>query len=233
MARTRGVGLEDLRRVPLFRRLGEEDLGRLAKVAMLRSWAKGETLFEEGDPADSFLVITGGRVKVFKATPDGRQLILEIFGPEDPVGAVAVYEERPYPATGIALEEAEAIAIPRRDFFALLDTHPTLVRGLLLAMTRRLVELTQRLADLTGGRIESRIARLFLKLGDNLGRPADDGGTFIPLALSRQELADMIGTTIETCIRIMSRWGKEGVVRTGAEGFTILDRETLEALANE
>ncbi|HUF78474.1 MAG TPA: Crp/Fnr family transcriptional regulator, partial [Thermoanaerobaculia bacterium] len=153
MARTRGVGLEDLRRVPLFRRLGEEDLGRLAKVALLRSWAKGETLFDEGDPADSFLVITAGRVKVFKTTPDGRQLILEIFGPEDPVGAVAVYEERPYPATGIALEEAEAIAIPRRDFFALLDTHPTLVRGLLLAMTRRLVELTQRLADLTGGRI--------------------------------------------------------------------------------
>ena len=227
------MGLEDLRRVPLFRRLGAEDLERLAKVALLRSWAKGETLFEEGDPADSFLVITAGRVKVFKATPDGRQLILEIFGPEDPVGAVAVYEERPYPATGIGLEDAEAIAIPRRDFFALLDAHPTLVRGLLLAMTRRLVELTQRLADLTGGRIESRIARLFLKLGDNLGRPAADGGTFIPLALSRQELADMIGTTIETCIRIMSRWGKEGVVRTGAEGFTILDRETLEALANE
>lgn len=233
MARTRRVSLEDLRQVPLFRRLGAEDLERLAQVTLLRSWGKGEALFEEGDPSDNFLVITSGRVKVFKVTPDGRHLILEIFGPGDPVGAVAVYEERPYPATGIALEECEAAAIPRRDFFALLDAHPTLVRGLLLAMTRRLVELTLRLAELTGGRIESRIARLFLKLAENLGEPAEGGGTFIPLPLSRQELADLIGTTIETCIRIMSRWGKEGIVETRSDGFTILDRETLEELALE
>lgn len=233
MAETQRVGEEDVRRVPLFRRLGDEDLARLAKVALLRVWRKGETLFEEGDPSDLFLVVTAGRIKVFKVTPDGRHLILEIFGPGDPVGAVAVYEERPYPATAIALEDAEAVAIPRREFFALLDAHPTLVRGLLLAMTRRLVELTLRLSELTGGRIESRIARLFLKLAENLGRPTEEGGVFIPLPLSRQELADLIGTTIETTIRIMSRWGKEGIVATGPEGFTILDRDTLEELALE
>lgn len=233
MVQTRRVSEEDVRRVPLFRRLGDEDLARLAKVALLRSWGKGETLFEEGDPSDLFLVVTAGRIKVFKVTPDGRHLILEIFGPGDPVGAVAVYEERPYPATAIALEDAEAVAVPRREFFALLDAHPTLVRGLLLAMTRRLVELTLRLAELTGGRIESRIARLFLKLGENLGRPADGGGVLIPLPLSRQELADLTGTTIETAIRIMSRWGKEGTVETRTDGFVILDRDALEELALE
>ncbi len=232
MASTQAITPEDLHRVHLFRRLPAEDLERLARVAHLVSWEKGDTLFWEGDSADRFLVVTAGKVKVSKATPDGRQLILEIFGPEDPVGAVAVYEERPYPATAIALEDAEAVAISRWEFFALLDTHPTLVRGLLLAMTRRLVELTQRLAELTGGRIESRIARLFLKLAENLGQPAD-GGIFIPLALTRQELADLIGTTIETCIRIMSRWGKEGVVATSVDGFTILDPAALERLAFE
>lgn len=233
MPETRRVGEEDLRRVPLFRRLGQEDLARLAKVTLLRAWRKGETLFEEGDPSDLFLVVTTGRIKVFKVTPDGRHLILEIFGPGDPVGAVAVYEERPYPATAIVLEAAEAVAIPRRDFFALLDSHPTLVRGLLLALTRRLVELTLRLSELTGGRVESRIARLFLKLAENLGEPTEEGGVFIPLPLSRQELADLIGTTIETAIRVMSRWGKEGVVATGPDGFTILDRDALEELALE
>jgi CRP/FNR family transcriptional regulator len=233
MPETRRVGEDDLRRVSLFRRLRDEDLARLSKVALLRAWRKGETLFEEGDPADLFLVATAGRIKVLKVTPDGRHLILEIFGPGDPVGAVAVYEERPYPATAIALEDAEAVAVPRRDFFALLDTHPTLVRGLLLAMTRRLVELTVRLSELTGGRIETRIARLFQKLGEKLGRPTEQGGVFIPLPLSRQELADLVGTTIETCIRIMSRWGKEGIVATGPDGFTILDSETLEELALE
>ena len=88
-----------------------------------------------------------------------------------------------------------------------------MVRGLLLGLTHRLVELTNRLTELTGGRVESRFARLFLKLAQDLGRPAPKG-TFIPLPLSRQELADMTGTTIETCIRIMSRWGKDDIVPT-------------------
>jgi CRP/FNR family transcriptional regulator len=104
------------------------------------------------------------------------------------------------------------------------------VRGLLLGMTIRMVELTNRLAELSGGRIEPRLARLFLKLADQMGRN-ERGGTLIPLALSRQELADMTGTTIETAIRIMSRWGKQDIVRTDKDGFVILDKRTLEAIA--
>jgi CRP/FNR family transcriptional regulator len=103
------------------------------------------------------------------------------------------------------------------------------VRGLLLGLTHRLVELTNRLTDLTGGRVEARFARLFLKLAQDLGRPAPDG-TLIPLALSRQELADMTGTTIETCIRIMSRWGKDDIVRTEKEGFLVVDKGALATL---
>jgi CRP/FNR family transcriptional regulator len=232
MPETRRTTADDLLRVPLLRRLGAEDRGRLAEVALLRRWPRGGHLFHEGDPSDCFLVLVEGRVKVFKVTPAGRHLILEIFGPGDPIGSVAVYAERPYPATAEALEDTEAVAIPRADFFALLDSRPTLVRGLLMALTHRLVELTTRLAELTGGRVESRIARLLLKLAGDLGRPGD-GGTFIPLSLSRQELADLIGTTIETCIRVMSRFGKEGVVRTDRDGFTVLDRKALEALASE
>jgi CRP/FNR family transcriptional regulator len=102
----------------------------------------------------------------------------------------------------------------------------------MLGLTIRLVELTNRLAELSGGRIEPRFARLFLKLAGEMGR-AERGGTFIPLPLSRQELADMTGTTIETCIRIMSRWGKQEVVRTDKDGFTILDRRALETIGRE
>lgn len=232
MSTSRRASEEDLQRAPLLRRLAAEDRRRLAEVARVHCWQPGEVLFREGDPADHLLVVTRGRVKVFKVTPAGRHLILEIFGPGDPVGAVAVYEERPYPAEAEALEEAEAVAVPSDALFHLLDSHPSLVRGLLTAMTHRLVELTIRLSELTGGKVESRVARLFLKLADDLGRPAGDG-TFIPLSLSRQELADLIGTTIETCIRIMSRWGKNGVVRTEDDGFTVIDRATLQELARE
>jgi len=218
-----------LRRVRLYRRLSEEDRRRLAEVARVRRYARGETLFNEGDAADVFHTLVEGRVKVFKVSPAGKDVILEIFGPEDPLGAVAVYEERPYPATAVALEDTISILIPRHDFFALLDRYPSLVRGLLLAMTWRLVELTNRLAELTGGRVEPRLARLFLKLADDLGQPQADG-VRIPLSLSRQELADLTGTTIETAIRIMSRWGKEGVVATESDGFVVRDREALEEI---
>jgi CRP-like cAMP-binding protein len=221
---------EVVQTVPLYRRLSPEDAERLGAVALVRTFHKGEIVFSEGDPADVFYTVARGRVKVFKTTPSGKDVILEIFGPGDPLGALAVYESRPFPASAVALEETVCVAVRKQDFFGLLERHPSLVRGLLAALTRRLVELTTRLAELTGGPVEARLARMFLKLARDMGRP-ERGGTFIPMPLSRQELADFTGTTIETCIRIMSRWGKDGLVLTEKDGFLIQDREALEDVA--
>jgi CRP/FNR family transcriptional regulator, nitrogen oxide reductase regulator len=219
-----------LRTTPVFRKLKPDDRERVAAVARLASYRRGELVFREGDPSDRFVMVASGRVKVFKMTPSGKDVILEIFGPGDPLGAVAVYEDFPFPASAVALEDTSCIAIGKQAFFQLLEQYPTVVRGLLLGLTFRLVELTNRLADLTGGRVETRFARLFLKLSGESGR-AERDGLFIPMPLSRQELADLTGTTIETAIRIMSRWGKDGVVRTEKGGFMLLDREALDALA--
>ncbi|HEV8347251.1 MAG TPA: Crp/Fnr family transcriptional regulator [Vicinamibacterales bacterium] len=217
-----------LRRTTIFRRLSAEDRQRLAAVASLRKFAKGDFLFSEGDASDYLYTIVTGRVKVFKTTARGTDVILELFGPGDPVGAVAAYEARAYPASAVALEPATCLLIPRQAFFALLEAHPTMVRGLLVGLTHRLVELTNRLTELSGGRVDARLARFFLKLADDMGQKRQNG-TFIPLALSRQEIADMIGTTIETSIRIMSRWGKENIVLTEKDGFVVVDRAALEA----
>ena len=227
------VAVDDrvLRGIALFRRLSHDDRARLAAVSGLRRFSRGETLFAEGDPSDAFFTVVEGRVKVFRTTPEGKDLILELFGAGDPIGAVAVYEERPYPASAVALEETTCLVVARAHFFRLLEEHPTLVRGLLVSMSWRLVELTDRLTELTGGKMEPRFARLFLKLADDEGRPTADGGVHIPVVLARQELADLAGTTIETTIRIMSRWGKTGVVETAADGFVLRDRPALEALA--
>ena len=219
-----------LRRSVLFRRLKPDDRQRLAAVATVREFEKGAMLFSEGDGSDLLYTVVSGRVKVFKTTPRGTDVILEIFGPGDPVGAVAVYEARPYPASAVALEPTACLLIPRQAFFSLLELYPTMVRGLLVGLTHRLVELTNRLTDLSGGRVEGRLARFFLKLAHDMGQVRADG-TFIALALSRQELADMIGTTIETSIRIMSRWGKLDIVRTEKDGFVVVDRPALEAVA--
>lgn len=216
--------------IPLFRRLSDDDRRRVAAVARLREYERGARIFDEGDPSDNFFIVVSGRVKVHKLAPNGNEVILELFGPGGPLGAVAAYESRPYPASATTMESSTCLLIPRQDFFALLEQHPSLVRGLLGSLTLRLVELTSRLSELAGGRLEPRFARLFLKLADQLGRE-DRGGMFIPLHLSRQELADLMGTTIETSIRIMSRWGKEGLIVTETDGFVITDRRKLETLA--
>ena len=219
-----------LARIPVFRRLSPEDRRRVAAVTHVRALQKGEVVFAEGDVPSSFCVVARGRVKVFKMTPAGKDVILEVFGAGDPLGAVAVYEGHPYPASAATIEDSVCLEIPRQAFFALLEQHPSLVRGLLAGLTLRLVELTNRVAELTGGRVEPRFARLFLKMAHEQGRP-DRGGTFIPVPLSRQELADLTGTTIETCIRIMSRWNKDGVVRTDKDGFVVLDPKELETVS--
>ena len=219
-----------LRRIPIFRRLTPPDRARIGAVARLTVYRRGDLIFAEGDPGDSFLTIVEGRVKVFKSTPGGKEIILEIFGAGDPLGAVAVYESMPFPASAVALDDTTCLRIEPQAFFQLLEQHPAVVRGLLSGLTIRLAELTRRLAEMTGSRVESRFARLFLKLAEQIGR-SERGGVYLPMALSRQELADLTGTTIETCIRIMSRWNKDEVVRTEKDGFVVLDRAELDAAA--
>ena len=222
---------EAIRQTSMYKRLNEIDRQHLASVSRLKTYARGDRIFGEGDPSEFFSVVVSGRVKIVKMTPAGKDVILEIFATGDPFGAVAAYEGRPFPASAIALEDTVCLLTPRGDFFSLLEQHTSLVRGLLLGLTQRLVELTNRLAEMTGGRVEARFARLFLKLSDNIGRPSQEG-VIIPMPLSRQELADLTGTTIETCIRIMSRWNKDDVLRTEKDGFVIVDRVALEALAS-
>ena len=220
---------EALAATPLFRGLSAEDRRRLAEVSVVKSYGKGERVFTEGDPSDFLFTIVAGRVKVVKLIPGGREVILEIFGPGDPLGAVVAYEGRPYPATAVATEPSTCLLVRRAPFFALLEQHPSIVRGHLTGLARRMVELTARIAEVAGGRVETRFAHLFLKLSDRVGRSRPDG-CFIAMSLSRQDLADLTGTTIETCIRIMSRWNKEEIVRTDKDGFLVIDRAALERL---
>jgi CRP-like cAMP-binding protein len=214
--------------VPILAPLRAEDRAALDPLCELRAYQKGETLFEEGEPALHIHFLFVGRVKIVKAAPD-RDLILEILGPGEPVGAVAVFEQRPFPASAVALEPSGTISIPEREFFQLTEKRPEITRRLLAGLTLRLMALNQRLADMTGS-VEYRAARLFATLTERAGQNRA-GGVFVPIHLSRQDIADLVGTTIETAIRVMSRWQKDGLVETEKDGFLIRRPEVLRAMA--
>lgn len=219
-----------LARATLFRKLSVEDRRRLAAVTVAKSYRRGDVVFREGDESTHLYTVLNGRIKVVKLTQGGQEAILEIFGAGDPLGAVVAYEGRPYPASAIVMEDATCLQIERNAYFALLEEHPSLVRGVLSGLNLRLVELTRRITELMGGRVENRMARLLMRLGQEFGRP-EPGGIFVPMSLTRQEIADMTGTTVETCIRVMSRWSKDGLVLTEDKGFRILDPDALALLA--
>lgn len=214
--------------IPLLAALRKDDREAVAPLCRVRGYEKGETIFREGEPADRIHFVHLGRVKIVKAAGD-RDVILEILGPGEPVGAVAVFERRPFPASAVTLEPSGIVSIPEREFFNLLEKRPEMMRHLLAGLTYRLMMVNKRIADLTGS-AEHRAVRLFLTLADRVGLPKGEGVN-IPLPLSRQEIADLIGTTLETAIRLMSRWQKDGLVLTEKDGFVIASAEGLKAAA--
>jgi CRP/FNR family transcriptional regulator, nitrogen oxide reductase regulator len=216
--------------IPLLAALRKEDRELLAPLCRMRGYEKGEVIFHEGDPADRIHFVHVGRVKIVKSA-GGRDVILEILGPGEPVGAVAVFERRPFPASAIAIEPSGLLSIPEREFFALLENRPEMMRLVLAGLTYRLMMVNKRLADMTGS-AEYRAARLFLTLADRVGLPKGES-VVIPLTLSRQEIADLIGTTLETAIRLMSRWQKEELVLTEKTGFVIPRVTALRDMSSE
>lgn len=221
--------LAAVRTLPMFRGLAPDDQARITALATVREFARGDLLWNMGDPADALTVIVKGRVKIVRHA-DAGDVILEIFGDGESVGAIAVYNYMPYPAAAVAMEPTSVLVLPRREYFELLDRNPEFARAIIRELTRLTVALTHRLEEMRGLRVECRIAQLFLTLAERMGRQTKEG-IEIPLHLSRQEIAEMVGTTVESAIRVMSRWGREDVLITGEKRFVIPSRERLREVA--
>lgn len=214
-----------VRAIPMFRGLTPEDQRRIATLAELRDFRRGDVLWNAGDAAEALTVVVRGRVKIVRHADPG-DVILEIFGEGEPVGAIAVYNYMPYPASAVAMEPTSLLLLPRREYFELLDRHPDFARGIIRELTKLTLALTRKVEEMRGQRVESRIGQLFLSLAERMGRETREG-IEVPIHLSRQEVAEMVGTTVESAIRVMSRWGREGLLVTGEKRFLIPSREKL------
>ena len=214
---------------PMFRGLPADDQRRIEAIATLRDVPRGEVVWAAGDTAETLTLIVNGRVKIVRHGAGG-DVILEIFGRDEPLGAVAVYNRIPYPASAVAMEPTTLLCLPAADWFDLLERHPDLSRGLIVELTRLNMSLARKVEEMRGQRVEVRIAQLFLGLAERTGRKTGDG-VEIPVALSRLEVAELVGTTVETAIRTLSRWNREGLLVTGDRRFLVPSCEKLRAVA--
>jgi CRP/FNR family transcriptional regulator len=218
-----------IRSLPVFRGLTPEDQGKLASLASLVDYQRGDFLWHAGDEAEFLTLIVRGRVKIVRHA-ESSDVILELFGEGEPVGAIAVYNYMPYPASAICLEAVTVLRLPRRDYFELLDRHPEFARAIIREQTKLVISLTRKLEEMRGQRVEVRIAQLFLTLAERMGRETA-AGLELPIQLSRQEVADLVGTTVESAIRVLSRWGREGVLISGQGRFVIPSKDRLKQAA--
>jgi CRP/FNR family transcriptional regulator, nitrogen oxide reductase regulator len=218
-------------RAPALKGASELTLNGLVDVARSRTIERGGYLWHAGDMPESLTIIGAGLVKVVKPGPQGRRTICGLFGAPDTVGDAALLRGIAYPADAIvATSKANFIEIQRSTVLAAIEREPQLAMSCTQAVQNKLTALLDKIDVLSAGAVEARLATLLLNLYDRFGDDLEDETQLIPLALTRQELADLVSTTFETAIRIMTRWEREGTVDTTAHGFLIKNRAQLEAL---
>ncbi len=159
-------------KVPLFEGIAPEDRVSLARAATLRTYRRGETIVEQGEPGDAFYVIVKGRVAVAIVAPDGREVVLNSLGEGDHFGEMALLDDAPRSASVIAQEKSELAILSRAVFFDLLKSNFVLTRALLAAFSARLRRANATIEGLASLDVKARLARYFRELAVARGRKA-------------------------------------------------------------
>ena len=169
------TGLEALAKVPLFTGLPPNELARLGALVRPRRYRRGEVIFLEGDSGTSLCVIALGQVKIVLSGADGREVVLNVYGPGDFFGEFALLDGEPRSADAIAQEGCLLYWLTREDFLAFLEAHPRAASTLLAVLSRRLRHTTRVVQDATFRDVPARLARVVLDLATTRGRSAGDG----------------------------------------------------------
>ncbi len=213
------------KRVPFFANLSDAELQAISRKFTERRFKRGEYVFREGEPSCYLYAIRKGHIKVFKESPEGKRRVLEILSSGDVCGASGVLSGTQI-ASAQAVEDTETHAMSREDFLYLLDTNRGLAKDIIAFLGKRLVKLHEMVISFASGRVDQRIASLLLGLSERHGTPVP-AGTRIDIRLTRQDMADIVGTTVETTIRVMSKFRKNGIIAPDAKAVVIRDKEAL------
>lgn len=221
-----------LRGMPLFAGLDRDALAEVAREARTRRIARGAAVFAQGDEAAAGHALIDGRVKIAQASADGQRVVMRFIGPGEMFGTLAMFTGGTYPADAVAVSDCVEIHWSAAAMTALMERHPRIALNALGIVGRRLCEVQNRLRELSTERVERRIAHALLRLARQAGRPVE-AGVAIGFPLSRQDLAEMTGTTLHTVSRTLSAWEAQGIVEGGRQRVVIRQPQALIAVTEE
>lgn len=228
------VDPQTLNRIPRFAGISADARDWVLPLMTQRYYQRGDSIFIEGDPCEYLYLVLGGAVKVYKTLESGRELIMNIMGPGEAVGEVALIDGIELPASAAAQADTSLILLGSANYLQYLQKFPEAPRMVIRDLASRLRSMYRRMEQLGDGGVEIRIAHVLLTFLENMSAAEplkkSPEGVLIPLHLSRQDIASMVGARIETVIRVMSRWHKADLVHSVAEGCLIPDPEKLKQI---
>ncbi len=235
------ISAKDLKQVVVFQHCTDDDLNLILKNSISRSIEEGGFFFLQGDEAAYLYILTSGQIKLMQSNPNGQQVNLRTIYPWQMFGALGAVrtDGATYPASAQTLEDSTALAIPSLFLRSMLETRPYLSFDLMTLMTSYIQEMQARYRELATEKVEQRVANALIRLAGQSGirrRPEaveeSDKEAGIELSLSRQDVAEMTGTTLYTVSRLLSEWERKGVIQTGREKIVITNPHELVRIAD-
>ncbi len=219
-----------MRDAPLFEGLSEKECEKIASYARARTFARDEMIFMQGQPLRNLALIRTGSVKITQLSSKGSEVILWMHGCGSVVGMLSESSARHSPCSACAMEHCTALVWEFASLQNLMVDHPKVRKNAAHILASRLGELEERFREVATEKVSRRLAYALLRLLKHIGKAVDEG---IEVSLSRDELAQMTGTTLFTISRILSKWGEMGFILPRREAVVVRDARQLEMAGNE
>ena len=215
---------------PVFADFSGEQLEDILAQAKPLRFAKSAHVFEQGGAATSFYLLLDGRIRAYRVSATGEQIVVRFIGPGEMFGVAHAIGSAAYPANALAVVDSVALAWPSQIWGAMSAKYPALGAAMMRMLGRQLQESQERLIEISNQEVERRVANMLVRLAAQGGRKEDDGVGF-DFPISRQDIAEMTGTTLFTVSRILTAWEASDLVATGRQKIVIRNPHRLTLLA--
>ncbi len=221
---------ELLKQNPLFSGLDEAGLDKVKGITSHHFYKKGSILFSQGDGAHGFYLVTEGKIKIYRLSPNGQEYVMRLVGPGETIAEAAVFSGKTYPASAEALEDSRLYYLNKSDFTALIRESPQLALNMMTGLSLLLRDLAQQVEDLSLKEVSARLARFLIAEAEKISSvPAN--GLKIPLEMKKNLLASRLGTIGETLSRTLSKMKQKEIIHIDKGIITIRNFETLKEIA--